>query len=51
MTIAPTSAELADHREYLAALDQESRGRCVWLAIVAQAEAGDAPRPAASCIS
>jgi DNA polymerase-3 subunit epsilon len=45
MTIAPTVAELADNREYLAALDQESRGRCLWLAIDAKAEAGDALRP------
>ena len=51
MTIAPTSAELADHREYLAALDKESRGRCLWLAIDANADGGDAPRPAAICHS
>jgi hypothetical protein len=48
-TIAPTAAELADHREYLAALDKESRGRCLWLAIDAQAEAVDRPRPEATC--
>jgi DNA polymerase III subunit epsilon len=30
--IAPTPAELAAHREYLAALDAESKGRCLWLA-------------------
>src|SRR5262249_17792176 len=29
--IAPTAAEAAAHRDYLAALDKESRGRCVWL--------------------
>jgi DNA polymerase-3 subunit epsilon len=48
-TIAPTAAELAEHREYLAALDRESRGRCLWLAIDKQAAAGDAPRPDAIC--
>jgi DNA polymerase-3 subunit epsilon len=48
-TIAPTAAELADHREYLAALDKESRGRCLWLAIDAQAEAVDRPGPDATC--
>jgi DNA polymerase-3 subunit epsilon len=31
VVLAPTEAELADHRAYLAALDQESKGRCVWL--------------------
>ena len=45
LTVAPTAAELADHREYLAALDKDSRGHCLWLAIDAQADAGDAPRP------
>jgi len=29
--IAPTPLELAAHEEYLAALDKESRGQCVWL--------------------
>ena len=29
--IAPTAEELAAHAEYLAALDAESRGRCLWL--------------------
>jgi len=33
--VAPTDAELALHREYLAALDRESKGRCVWLALAA----------------
>jgi DNA polymerase-3 subunit epsilon len=49
MTIAATVAELADHREYLAALDKESRGCCLWLAIDAKADAGDALRPDAIC--
>jgi DNA polymerase III subunit epsilon len=31
--IAPTSEELAAHQEYLAALDAESKGRCLWLAL------------------
>ena len=31
---APTSAEQALHAEYLARLDQESSGRCVWLAAI-----------------
>jgi DNA polymerase-3 subunit epsilon len=47
MTIAATAAELAAHREYLAALDRESRGRCVWLAIEAKADVAGAPAPAA----
>jgi len=29
--IAPTAEELAAHAEYLAALDAESRGQCLWL--------------------
>jgi DNA polymerase III subunit epsilon len=38
--VAPTDAELALHREYLAALDGESKGRCVWLAVSAGEAAG-----------
>jgi DNA polymerase-3 subunit epsilon len=30
--VPPTADELAAHHEYLAALDRDSRGRCVWLA-------------------
>jgi DNA polymerase-3 subunit epsilon len=30
--IPPTEAELALHQEYLAELERESKGRCVWLA-------------------
>ena len=30
--IEPTSDELAAHEEYLAALDRESGGRCLWRA-------------------
>jgi DNA polymerase-3 subunit epsilon len=40
--LAPTDEELAAHRAYLAALDKDSRGRCVWLAL----EAEPAPVPA-----
>jgi len=45
LTVAPTATELADHREYLAALDKDSRGRCIWRAIDAKTDAGDAPPP------
>ncbi len=48
MTIKPTAAELAAHQEYLAVLDRESRGRCLWRAIDANAVAGDAPSVDAS---
>ncbi len=47
-TIEPSAAELAAHREYLAALDKESRGRCVWLAIDAEVDSGGAPQSVAS---
>jgi DNA polymerase-3 subunit epsilon len=33
--IAPTSAEAAAHAAYLAALDKDSKGRCVWCALEA----------------
>ena len=32
LLVAPTEDELAAHREYLAALERETTGRCVWLA-------------------
>jgi DNA polymerase III subunit epsilon len=32
IVIEPTPAELAAHHEYLAALDKDSKGRCLWLA-------------------
>lgn len=35
--IAPTPLEEAAHREYLAMLDRESNGRCLWLALAAAA--------------
>jgi DNA polymerase-3 subunit epsilon len=34
--ILPTPEELAAHAEYLAALDRESKGRCLWLAAEAE---------------
>jgi DNA polymerase-3 subunit epsilon len=38
--VAPTADELALHAAYLAALDKESGGRCVWLALSAADGAG-----------
>lgn len=35
--IEPSAAELAEHEAYLAALDRECKGRCVWLAALAVA--------------
>lgn len=32
--LAPSAAELAAHREYLEELERESKGRCVWLALM-----------------
>ena len=37
--VAPSADELALHREYLEALERESRGRCVWLRLEGVAEA------------
>ena len=36
--IAPTSAESAAHQDYLAALDNESNGGCLWLALASAPE-------------
>jgi len=36
--ITPTAAEAAAHRDYLAGLEKESRGHCVWLHQAAAAE-------------
>jgi len=36
--IAPTPAEIAAHQDYLAALDRESKGRCLWLALASAPE-------------
>jgi len=44
--IEPTSEELAAHAEYLAALDKESKGRCVWRAL--ELPAAEVPPPAAA---
>ena len=38
IVVAPTPLELAAHNEYLAGLDAESRGRCVWLALARAGE-------------
>ncbi len=35
--LEPCAEELAAHRDYLAALDGESKGRCIWLALEAAA--------------
>jgi DNA polymerase III subunit epsilon len=40
--IAPSPEEIDAHRDYLAALQKESRGRCVWLALEAAASEPDA---------
>jgi len=45
--IAPTPEELTAHAEYLAALDKESKGRCVWRMLDA-ADVGDVPASAAA---
>ncbi|HEY1326453.1 MAG TPA: DNA polymerase III subunit epsilon [Casimicrobiaceae bacterium] len=37
IVIEPSAEELAEHEAYLAALDRESKGRCVWLAATAAA--------------
>jgi DNA polymerase-3 subunit epsilon len=37
LVIEPTSEELVEHEAYLAALERESKGRCVWLAAAAAA--------------
>ncbi len=42
--IAPTEEEIAAHREYLEALQKDSKGHCIWLAL----EAEPRPQPATS---
>ena len=37
--LLPSDAELAAHRAYLEALDRESKGRCIWLALETAAAA------------
>ena len=39
LRVAPTGDELAAHREYLAALEKETAGRCLWLRLAADADA------------
>ena len=46
--IAPTQLEDAAHREYLAVLDRESKGRCLWLVIESTPSADTALRPIAA---
>jgi DNA polymerase-3 subunit epsilon len=41
--IEPSADELAAHRDYLAALDRDSRGRCIWLALDAAPDVGAGP--------
>ena len=33
LVVEPTADESAAHRDYLAALDKETKGRCVWLVL------------------
>jgi DNA polymerase-3 subunit epsilon len=49
IVVAPSAEELAAHREYLDLLQKESDGRCVWLAL--EAEALPAPVPAVDAVS
>ncbi len=44
-TIAPTATELEAHEEYLAALDRDSSGRCLWRAVSSEAHSGQVPQP------
>ena len=43
--LEPSAGELAAHREYLAAVDREAKGRCVWLALERE------PAPVAAALS
>jgi DNA polymerase III subunit epsilon len=43
--LAPTADELAAHREYLAALDRESAGHCLWLALETDSDAAASLQP------
>jgi hypothetical protein len=31
--LSPSAQEMAAHRDYLEALDRDSKGRCVWLTL------------------
>ena len=46
--IAPTPLEQAAHREYLALLDRESKGRCLWLELESTAALDTAPATVAA---
>ena len=48
--LAPTDEELAAHREYLASLDRDSKGRCVWLALEKIPVVVEEPVPAAPVV-
>jgi hypothetical protein len=46
--LEPSTEELAAHLEYLAAVDREAKGRCVWLALERARAPGAAALSAAS---
>jgi len=46
LVLAPTADELAAHREYMAMLDRETAGRCLWLALEVDVVAVAALQPA-----
>ena len=50
LLVVPTEDELAAHLDYLAALEKETAGRCVWLRLAAgtDADAGVAAQPVAA---
>jgi hypothetical protein len=47
LLVVPTEDELAAHIDYLAALEKETAGRCVWLRLAAamDADAGVVAQP------
>ena len=47
VVVVPAADEIAAHREYLEALQKESKGRCVWLALEAEPGPQPVPVPAA----
>ena len=50
LLVVPTEEELAAHRDYLASLERETKGRCVWLSLAAatDADGGGAAQPVAA---
>ena len=42
VVVPPSAEEIAAHHEYLAALDRETRGRCLWLALAKSPEGAEA---------